>query len=164
MECVDEAVLTVCAPSAPSRNCNSGTCYLTLPCNSKPFVPAPWWNGSCDDAVKDRRRTIIEFRKHSDYKNYIAYKKTAAKAKRILNKARRTSFQSFCDLAEQMCRSCADNLAVLSTEVWTGFASREVTAGLCLDFKGAFPSVTPQLLMEESDGRSKKLRCFQINN
>ena len=82
VECVDEAVLTACAPSAASRNGNSGTCYSILPRNFKPFVPAPWWNGSCDDAVRDRRRAIIEFRKHSDYKNYIAYKKNRSESQR----------------------------------------------------------------------------------
>ena len=63
-------------------------------------------------------------------------------------------------------RSCADNLAVLSTEVWTGFASMEVTAGLFLDLKGAFPSVIPQLLMEDLKnlGVSKSIAKFTYSS
>ena len=46
-------------------------------------------------------------------------------------------------------RSCADNLAILATEIWSGFVAGEVTAGLFLDLKGAFPSVIPQILIED---------------
>lgn len=46
-------------------------------------------------------------------------------------------------------KSCADNLAILASEVWTGFVNREVTAAAFLDIKGAFPSVSPQLLTED---------------
>lgn len=46
-------------------------------------------------------------------------------------------------------KSCADNLAIISTEIFTGFTQGEVTAGLFLDLKGAFPSVVPQILTKD---------------
>lgn len=46
-------------------------------------------------------------------------------------------------------KSCANNLAILATEVWTGFANRQITAGLFLDLKGVFPSVMPSILAED---------------
>ena len=46
-------------------------------------------------------------------------------------------------------RSCVDNLAILLSEVFSGFTSGEVVAGLFLDLKGAFPSVIPQILTED---------------
>lgn len=46
-------------------------------------------------------------------------------------------------------KSCADNLAILSTEIWTGLANNEITAGLFLDLKGAFPSVVPSILIQD---------------
>ena len=322
VECVDEAVLAA-APSSPSP----GPINHNLTPKTRPFIPAPWWNDECDNAIKDRRKALKKFRKRSNYSNYLEYKKTEAKAKRTLNEARRGSFQKFCEsldrtssifrvwrviktfknkftqpatsscsadreviaklheLVLEMCpttvfqdnfpagfgpnqfleapfsenelkiaisslktksspgldkidnniinhfpdearsallkiyndmllsssfppswneflvffipkstpgkfrpislasctfklmeklihnrliwylehnfylspsqfcfrksRSCADNLALLSTEIWTGFVKGEVTAGLFLDLKGAFPSVVPQILMED---------------
>lgn len=46
-------------------------------------------------------------------------------------------------------KSCADNLSLITTEIWKGFVEGEVTAGLFLDLKGAFPSVVPNILMED---------------
>lgn len=45
-------------------------------------------------------------------------------------------------------KSCADNLSLITTEIWTGFVKKEVTSVLFLDLKGAFPSVIPQILAE----------------
>lgn len=46
-------------------------------------------------------------------------------------------------------KSCADNLSLISTDIWTGFVEKKVTAILFLDLKGAFPSVIPQILIED---------------
>ncbi|XP_051159291.1 uncharacterized protein LOC127280379 [Leptopilina boulardi] len=46
-------------------------------------------------------------------------------------------------------RSCSDNLALISTEIWSGLSQREFIGALFLDIKGAFPSVIPNILAED---------------
>ncbi|XP_033218359.1 uncharacterized protein LOC117173824 [Belonocnema kinseyi] len=46
-------------------------------------------------------------------------------------------------------RSCAGNLAILSTDLLSGFANGEIVAGIFLNLKGAFPSVNSGILIED---------------
>lgn len=46
-------------------------------------------------------------------------------------------------------KSCADNLAIITTEAYTGFVKREYTAAFFLDIQGAFDHVDPNELYEE---------------
>lgn len=49
----------------------------------------------------------------------------------------------------RMLRSCADNLAILSTEILTGFAANQYTACVFIDIKGAFDNVDPKTLYKD---------------
>ncbi|XP_063974369.1 uncharacterized protein LOC135161040 [Diachasmimorpha longicaudata] len=46
-------------------------------------------------------------------------------------------------------RSCADNLSILSTEILTGFASKQFTPCVFIDIKGAFDNVNPLTLYND---------------
>jgi len=59
----------------------------------------------------------------------------------------------------------ADNLGILTTEIFSGFALRQFTVCLFLDIKGAFDNVVPNLLIEDliNLGLPPKL-CWFIYN
>lgn len=46
-------------------------------------------------------------------------------------------------------RSCADNLAILTTEIYTGFAKNQFTAAIFLDVASAFDNVDPNILSHD---------------
>ena len=55
VEGVDKAVLAACPPLKPIPPQGMGT-YQTISLKNKPFVPAPWWDKSCDQAFPKGRR------------------------------------------------------------------------------------------------------------
>lgn len=46
-------------------------------------------------------------------------------------------------------KSCYDNLGILTTEIFSGFALRQFTVCFFFDIKGAFDNVVPNLLIED---------------
>lgn len=46
-------------------------------------------------------------------------------------------------------RSCQDNLSILSSEIYKGFASGQYTACVFLDIMGAFDNVIPSILVSD---------------
>lgn len=89
---VDTTINLIC----PQRTTSSNTRHNSSS-SKKPFVPAPWWDSKCDEAIKNRKEALKNYKKLSNYSNFLIYKKTEAIAKRTLSEARRQSFKTFCD-------------------------------------------------------------------
>ncbi|XP_051165301.1 uncharacterized protein LOC127284060 [Leptopilina boulardi] len=93
IQLVDTSISEVC----PQRKISHTHTTRNATPARKPFVPAPWWNSKCDEAIKNRKTAFTNYKLSSNYPNYINYKKAEAIAKRTLNEARRQSFRTFCD-------------------------------------------------------------------
>lgn len=57
---------------------------------------------------------------------------------------------------------CADNLSILTSEIYTGFTKKQFTSCVSLDIKGAFDNVDPSVLYRimAKIGISKKIADF----
>ena len=93
IEGIDNAISSACPTPSPFRH---ATKNFNLP-NNKPFVPAPWWDETCDQVVAERKQSTKAYRRKKSYPNYLKMKKAEANAKRSFNLARRSSFRKFCN-------------------------------------------------------------------
>lgn len=68
---------------------------VTKPSSShRPGVP--WWNKECAIAVKARKRALNRAKHTSDPSDYLQYKSTRAKTKRIIKQTKREFWRSYC--------------------------------------------------------------------
>lgn len=91
VELVDMSIKAVCPQQKNTNTSKNATS------SRKSFVPTPWWNNKCDEAIKNRKLAFKNYKKLSNYSNFLIYKKAEAIAKRTLSEARRESFKNFCD-------------------------------------------------------------------
>ncbi|CAK1581898.1 unnamed protein product [Parnassius mnemosyne] len=64
--------------------------------------PAPWWNQTCDDAVRKSKEALKEYRKSPSIPNFINYKKLDAQKKRILKEESINSWHNLCTSFNRM--------------------------------------------------------------
>ncbi|XDV52299.1 hypothetical protein PO909_021042 [Leuciscus waleckii] len=57
----------------------------------------PWWTEECGKIVKERNKALRLLRKNHNFHNLIKYKETQAKVRKIIRKAKKQSWQTFCD-------------------------------------------------------------------
>lgn len=64
--------------------------------SSKPKKPSvPWWNHQTEEAVKNRKKALSSFRRLMSRENLIAYKKANAISRKVINEAKRETWQSY---------------------------------------------------------------------
>ena len=56
----------------------------------------PWWDRDCSAAVKNRKEAEARYRTNMSVSNYLQFRNTQAKAKRILLKKKREGWKKFC--------------------------------------------------------------------
>ncbi|CAF4764595.1 unnamed protein product [Pieris macdunnoughi] len=64
--------------------------------------PVPWWNQTCDDAVRKSKKALIQYRASPSISNFIEYKKTDAQKKRILKEESINSWHNLCSSFNRM--------------------------------------------------------------
>jgi hypothetical protein len=58
-------------------------------------IKKPWFNGDCDEAIKNRKKAEKRFNLYPLNTNLENYRKLKAKARRIFNTSRRNSWRNF---------------------------------------------------------------------
>jgi len=61
--------------------------------NCHPSVP--WWNKTCEDSIRDRKRQLRHFRNNPTVENLIAFKKARAAARQNIRLSKQESWQSY---------------------------------------------------------------------
>ncbi len=57
----------------------------------------PWWTDECGKVVKERNKALRLLRRTHNFQNLIKYKQAQAKVRRVIYKAKRQSWQTFCN-------------------------------------------------------------------
>ncbi len=57
----------------------------------------PWWTDECGKVVKERNKALRLLRRTHNFQNLIKYKQAQAKVSRVIYKAKRQSWQTFCN-------------------------------------------------------------------
>lgn len=55
-----------------------------------------WWNEECQNAVNLRKQLYDDYRRNTNFNNYIQYKRQDARTKQIIKKAKRRSWREYC--------------------------------------------------------------------
>ncbi|KAB0797694.1 hypothetical protein PPYR_08687, partial [Photinus pyralis] len=58
-------------------------------------TPVPWWNAECDEAVKRSKHQFNYYKRHKTKENLILFKKARARARYIIKKSKKESWQKF---------------------------------------------------------------------
>ncbi|XP_042875057.1 uncharacterized protein LOC122255192 [Penaeus japonicus] len=56
----------------------------------------PWWNNKCKEIIKKRNKAYNKWKKKPNKENQIEYKTLLAKAKQIIDKEKKESWEKFC--------------------------------------------------------------------
>src|SRR5580765_712369 len=83
-------------PSKPDSDPTETSSHFPNIKKKRSFLPAPWWNDSCQDAVDLRRKSVAVFKRSSSYNKFLAFKKQEAMSKRILKSEKRKGWKRFC--------------------------------------------------------------------
>ena len=73
----------------------------------KPSVP--WWNDKCEEAIRARKQALRALRRNHNIVNKIAYNRTRAKCRNIMNQARKDCWEKYVSTI---------NTRTSSTQVW----------------------------------------------
>ncbi|KAI8434676.1 hypothetical protein MSG28_003208 [Choristoneura fumiferana] len=57
----------------------------------------PWWDSECTKAIHERNRAELTYSANLTMDNYISFKKTLAKSKRLLSKKKSQGWTKFCE-------------------------------------------------------------------
>lgn len=57
----------------------------------------PWWNGEVESAIKDKKRALNKFKRYPTIENMIDFKRKRAKARQVINIAKRQTWHSYVD-------------------------------------------------------------------
>lgn len=60
-------------------------------------ISPPWWDSDCTSAIKDRKRAELSYNASMTSENFIEYKRTAAKVRRVLSKKKKQGWKNFCE-------------------------------------------------------------------
>uniref|UniRef100_T1I2R8 Endo/exonuclease/phosphatase domain-containing protein n=1 Tax=Rhodnius prolixus TaxID=13249 RepID=T1I2R8_RHOPR len=72
-------------------------------------TPAPWWNGECKNAIKNRKKALRQFYNQASEENLAKYKILRSKARRIIKESRKESWRQFVSTISQ---------STPSSEIW----------------------------------------------
>jgi len=75
----------------PSKSRTPKSCII----RSRPPTP-PWWNDTCQKAVRMRREAISTYLKNPSPENFEAYKRARSICSKSLKKQKRLGWQKFC--------------------------------------------------------------------
>ncbi|XP_018373219.1 PREDICTED: RNA-directed DNA polymerase from mobile element jockey-like [Trachymyrmex cornetzi] len=73
----------------------------TSPTARSPFTrkgspPAPWWTPECSEAIRNRGNALRAFLRNPSQDNYIFYRSVVCQTRKILRRAKRNSWKTFC--------------------------------------------------------------------
>lgn len=60
-------------------------------------ISSPWWDSECTSAVKDRKIAELTYNAAMTNENFIEYKRSAAKVRKILSLRKRQGWKNFCE-------------------------------------------------------------------
>ena len=58
-------------------------------------LPVPWWTDECHSAIRARKRAFRAFNRHPTTDNMVAFKKARARARRVVQDAKRVSWRNY---------------------------------------------------------------------
>lgn len=58
----------------------------------------PWWNEDCNEAIRNKRKAFRKLKSTHNFQNVINYKAAQAVVRRVVRKAKRDFWRSFCNL------------------------------------------------------------------
>lgn len=58
-------------------------------------LPVPWWNKTCEDAIKESKRALYRLRRHRTETNLIEFKRLRARARYTIKESKRKSWAEY---------------------------------------------------------------------
>lgn len=55
-----------------------------------------WWDQECEEAIDLRKQALKEYKRQKNTDAFIEYKRTRARARKIINTKKRENFDKFC--------------------------------------------------------------------
>ena len=60
-------------------------------------ITVPWWNDSCENAVKERKKALNNLKRNPSEVNRVSYQNKVSLAKFIILEAKKRNWQEFCE-------------------------------------------------------------------